>query len=98
MSTTSITQLSLEAGTKLATLAKNVVYEFEFLYTDNPLWVRADISVATAYNTVLTGLLFNKAVSKIKLFAISEGEDSVSFVYDIAAAKSGNQPWSLLAS
>ena len=82
-------------GLALTQLANRIEYEFEFQYTDNPLWVRADISIAVAYKTILTGLLLNKAVSKVKLFTITEGEESVSFIYDVGAAKSGNQPWSL---
>jgi hypothetical protein len=82
-------------GLALSQLSNRIEYEFEFQYTDNPMWVRADISIAVAYKTMLTGLLLNKAVSKVKLFTITEGEESVSFIYDIGAAKSGNQPWSL---
>ena len=93
-----ITQASSTPGLKVTTLSNKIEYEFEFQYTDNPLWVRADISIAMAHKTILTGLLFNKAVSKVKLFTISEGEESVSFIYDVGAAKSGNQPWSLTAN
>ena len=93
-----ITNQANQVGSKLATLSQKIEYEFEFQYTDNPLWVRADISIATAHKTILTGLLLNKAVSKVKLFTITEGEESVAFIYDVVAAKSGNQPWSLLAT
>ena len=75
---------------------KSVVYEFEFQYTDNPRWLRSDVSVGAAFAAMQTGLLSNKPISRIKLFTISEGTSSVSFIYDIVAAKQGNSPWSLL--
>ena len=74
-----------------------MTYEFEFQFTDIPnMWLRADVSVAQSLECIKTGLLKNRAVSKIKMFAITEGSNSVSFVYDIIASKSGNFPWSLL--
>jgi hypothetical protein len=74
-----------------------LVYEFEFQFTDKPgLWVRTDVKVAEALECIKTGLLKNTPVARVKMFAISEGSLSVSFVYDIGAAKSGNNPWILI--
>ena len=75
---------------------RQIIYEFEFQYTDNPRWLRTDAPIGVAFTAIQTGLLGNKPISKIKLFTISEGMSSVSFIYDIAAAKQGNSPWSLL--
>jgi hypothetical protein len=75
----------------------NIQYEFDFQFADIPtMWLRTDVSVVQALDCIKTGLLDNRAVSKIKLFAISEGDNTVSFVYDVVAAKQGNNPWSLL--
>lgn len=75
--------------------AENIIYEFDFQYADNSLWVRADVTVIQAFTAISTGLLHNKPITKIQLFAIIEGERSISFVYDVTAAKKGNNPWSL---
>lgn len=73
-----------------------MIYEFDFQFTEHPdLWVRTDITVEDALECLKTGLLKNSQVSRVKLFAINEGDVSVSFIYDITAAKSGNQPWTI---
>lgn len=74
-----------------------MVYEFEFKYESLPnIWLRTDVTVEEALHCIKTGLLRNEPVSQVKLFAITEGSESVSFVYDIINAKKGNSPWSLL--
>lgn len=75
------------------------VYEIEVQYELIPnQWVRLDVKIAEALEALKTGLLRNLAITRVKLFSITaKDSDAVSFVYDIAAAKSGNQPWSLVA-
>lgn len=74
-----------------------MVYEFDFQFTDVPgFWVRADVKVEEAFATLQTGLLRNRPVSKIKMFAITDTAGSVSFVYDVIASKTGAFPWSLI--
>jgi hypothetical protein len=75
----------------------DIEYEFDFQFTDIPdMWLRADVTVTEALECIKTGLLKNRAVSRIKLFAINGDTCGVSFVYDVVAAKQGNNPWSLL--
>ena len=69
--------------------------EFEFTQESSTRFLRTDITIQQALDAINTGLLDNKPIGKIKLFAISEDDDSISFIYDVAAAKSGNNPWSL---
>lgn len=77
----------------------NIKYEFDFQFVDKPnVWLRADVTVEEAFNAIKTGLLKNHQVSKINLFAITEGSQSVGFVYDVVAAKSGTQPWSVIVT
>ena len=74
-----------------------IVFEFEFEFTSNPnLFVRADVSVKEAFESLTTGLLKNSPVSRVKLMTVAEGNSSVYFTYDVNAAKKGNSPWSLL--
>jgi hypothetical protein len=61
-------------------------------------WLSADVTISQAFDCIKTGLLNNQPVSKIKMFSINSDGDSVSFVYDIVAAKSGNFPWSLTST
>ena len=76
-----------------------IEYEFDFKFVEMPdMWLRTDVTVLEALECIKTGLLKNKAVSQIKLFAISGEECSISFVYDVVAAKQGNNPWSILQS
>lgn len=76
------------------------VYEFDFQFTDLPgIWLRTDVTVAEAFSCIQTGLLKNKPVSKVQMFAIKTDDgSSVSFTYDIVAAKQGNFPWTLLST
>ena len=77
-------------------IASQIKYEFDFQFEDKPgIWLRADVTVEEAFNAIKTGLLKNNPVSKINLFAITDKDKSVGFIYDVAAAKQGNQPWSL---
>ena len=76
--------------------ALNTIYEIEFQVPSDSRWYKTDISVAESLEVIKTGLLSNKPVSKIKLFAITEGDSSANFIYDVVAAKQGSQPWSLL--
>lgn len=74
----------------------NLTYELDFQYDSSPpVWTSADVTVTEALDTLKTGLLNNKPVAKIKLFAIFNTEISIEFVYDVRAAKQGNIPWSL---
>tara|TARA_R110000868_G_scaffold65453_3_gene195789 strand:+ start:296 stop:562 length:267 start_codon:yes stop_codon:yes gene_type:complete len=79
--------------------ALNSQYEFDFQFVDiSDMWLRTDVTVFEALECIKSGLLRNRAVSKIKLFAINiDGDEgSASFVYDVIAAKQGNNPWSIL--
>ena len=78
----------------------NITYELDFQYDTTPLvWTSLDVTVIEALDTLKTGLLNNKPVAKIKLFAIVDTDIipnvSMEFVYDVRAAKQGNIPWSL---
>lgn len=76
-----------------------MVYEFDFQFADIPnIWLRTDVTVEEAFECLKTGLLNNRVVTRIKAFAITNSPTSVSFVYDINAAKSGSFPWTLLPS
>ena len=75
------------------------VYSFDFQFVDVPnMWLSTDVTVEESLNAIKTGLLNNRPISKIKLFAISSGSDSICFIYDVVAAKQGNQPWSIQSS
>jgi len=77
-------------------IVQDLEYEFDFQFVDIPnMWLRCDIKTSQALETIRTGLLNNRAVSKIKLFAITGPEHTVCFVYDIVAAKQGNFPWTI---
>ena len=76
----------------------STIYEFEFQFPDSNIWYKTDLQVSEALEVIKTGLLTNKPITKIKLFAITEDTSSMCFIYDVAAAKQGNQPWSLLAT
>lgn len=74
----------------------SLAYSFDFQFADKPgLWLSSDVTVNQALDVLKTGLLKNHAVSKVKMFAINDGAKSVSFVYDVTAAKQGNFPWTL---
>lgn len=76
-----------------------VLYEFEFQFPEIQIWVKTDVSVQEAFDCITTGLLRNKPVAKIKLFAINEEGTSHSFTYDIIAAKSGaGNPWGIFST
>ena len=71
-----------------------LVYSFDFQFADKPnIWLQADINTNEALEVIKTGLFKNHSVSKIKLFAINCGDESVTFIYDVIAAKSGLNPW-----
>jgi hypothetical protein len=74
----------------------NLTYELDYQYdTSSPIWATKDVTVLEALDILKTGLLNNKPVAKIKLFAIFDTKVSIEFVYDIRAAKQGSIPWSL---
>lgn len=81
---------------KQLTEKENLIYELDFQYDEtNLVWSALDVTVSEALDTLKTGLLRNKPVAKIKLFAIFDTDNSVEFVYDVRAAKTGNIPWSI---
>jgi hypothetical protein len=75
------------------------VYSYDFQFTDMPgFWLSTDVTIQEAFEVLKTGLLRNKPISKVKMFAISSGDDSVSFIYDVIASKTGAFPWTLSVS
>ena len=62
------------------------------------LWLSTDVTIQEALDCIKTGLLHNQPVIKIKMFSINSDGTSISFVYDVNAAKQGNFPWSLTAT
>ena len=70
-------------------------YSLEFQFTGNSIWVSTDVSVEEALECFKTGLLRNQPVQRVKLFSVGE-DDTVHFIYDIVAAKTGAQPWGLV--
>ena len=75
----------------------STVYSFECQFEALPnLWVSLDVTVEQALDAIKTGLLHNKVVTKIKLFVINTPDsDTIGFIYDVVAAKQGNNPWSI---
>lgn len=72
------------------------VYDFEFQFSDIKCWLKIEATVTEVLEALKTGLIANKPFSKAKLFSITENEvGSAIFIYDVAAAKSGQQPWSV---
>lgn len=72
------------------------VYEYDFQFTDIPgFWLRTDVTIQESFDVLKTGLLRNRPVSKIKMFAINSDGSSVSFVYDVIASKTGAFPCTL---
>ena len=72
------------------------IYSFDFQFTSIPqMWLSTDVTIQQAFDCIKTGLLHNQAISKIKMFSINSDGSSVSFIYDIVAAKQGNFPWTL---
>jgi hypothetical protein len=70
-------------------------FEFEFQFVDTPnVWLKVSIPLAQHLEAIKTGLLFNKPISKVKLFEVTDEESDIGFIYDVQAAKSGGQPWS----
>lgn len=71
-------------------------YSFDCQFEALPnIWVSLDVTVNEAYSALQTGLIRNKPITKIKMFAITADTSSVSFVYDVVASKQGNFPWTL---
>ena len=78
--------------------AHNLIYELDYQLdtsanVSSPIWLSKDITVLEALDILKTGLLDNKPVAKIKLFAIFDTEISIEFIYDVRAAKQGSIPW-----
>jgi hypothetical protein len=71
-------------------------FELEFQFQDAPgIWLKSDQPLLVHLETLKTGLLFNKPITKMKLFEVADNNLTTSMVYDVAAAKSGGQPWAL---
>lgn len=73
----------------------NFIFNLDFQYEANQEWVNLDVTVLEAFDALKSGLIDNRPVTKIKLFAIFDTETSIEFVYDVRAAKQGNIPWTL---
>ena len=76
-------------------------YSYDFQFTDIPnMWLSTDVTVQEAFEVLRTGLLRNRPVSKIKMFAINDIDSggSISFVYDVICSKTGAFPWSLTSN
>lgn len=74
-------------------------FNFEVMYNALPSrFVKVSLTVAEFLNILRTGLHYNDAVDKIAVtdivFAHETDEDG-SIVYDIVAAKSGGEIWSV---
>jgi len=73
-------------------------YSFDFQFESHPnLWLSTEVTTIEALSCLKTGLLRNHVVTRVKVFSINGDGESETFIYDIAAAKSGNQPWSLIS-
>lgn len=84
---------------QISSVQSGKVYSFDCQFEALPnLWVALDVTVQEAMDCIKTGLLRNKPVTRIKMFSIGDLGDSVSFVYDIVASKTGAFPWALLAN
>lgn len=77
------------------------MYEFEFKFSGTDFFVKCDVSVQEGLDALKTGLLRNKAISEVKLFSVTGQEhDGASMdayhVYNVEAAKAGQQPWGII--
>ena len=70
-------------------------YEAELKFKALSFPTRVDATTWEILECLKTGLFRNQAVESVALFSISGEEEAQVFVYNIEAAKSGNQPWSL---
>ena len=70
-------------------------YEADIKFKALPFPTRVDASTWEILEALKTGLFRNQAVESVALFSISGDEEAQIFVYNIEAAKSGNQPWSV---
>jgi hypothetical protein len=71
-------------------------FELEFQLQDTPnVWLKSDQPLSVHLETLKTGLLFNKPITKVKLFEVTDNNLVTCMIYDVNAAKSGGQPWSL---
>jgi hypothetical protein len=74
-----------------------ILFDFEFSFASSPTqFIARELSIAEAFHVIKSGLIDNQPIAKVKLFTVIEATDAVSFIYDIAASKSGNSPWNLL--
>ena len=76
------------------------MYEFEFKFVGTDFFVKTDVTVAEGLDALKTGLLRNKAISEVKLFSVTGQEHDGGImdayhVYNVEAAKAGQQPWSV---
>lgn len=83
--------------TQPTTESTSTIYDIEVQFTAVPgIWAKFEITIKDALEVLKTGLYCNQPISKVKLFSVADEDDTpVCFVYDIAGAKSGTQPWSL---
>lgn len=83
--------------TQPTTESLQTIYDIEVQFTAVPgIWAKFETTIEDALAVLKTGLYCNQSISKVKLFSVSDEDDTaVNFVYDIAGAKAGTQPWSL---
>lgn len=60
--------------------------EYELQFSGVPIWCKVDADTGEIRNCLVTGLLRNVGVDRIKMFTAGDGE---SMVYDIKATLSG---------
>ena len=81
----------------ISSKADDIEISLEFRLEEFPCFVSANITMLQAFECINSGLLHNKPVRQVKLYTVTGEEgNSISLVYDIAAAKSGSNPWSMI--
>lgn len=63
-----------------------MICEYELQFSGVPIWCKVDADTGEIRTALVTGLLRNVGVDKIKMFTAGESE---SMVYDIKATLSG---------
>lgn len=75
--------------------SQTLIHEFEFQLSSMPgVWLKTDVTTTQSLSAIKTGLLHNQSLSKIKLFTVSDDDTTISYIYDVLAAKQGIQAWS----
>ena len=82
--------------TQLTGMSKPCIYEAEIKFKALPFTTRVDVSTWDMLECLKSGLYKNQAVESVSLFSIHGDEEAQIFVYNIEAAKSGQQPWSVI--